>query len=331
MAAPGVTGRRTGVTGRHIVAALVAVALAMLVVIADAAFLVEVLRTTELPMASTVSVEDVTGKAFFAGLACWVATIPGFLVLSRATRGAGVGVLSLVTVAAVSGVLVGINGGRIQGLVFPPFSLADGIDWDGLLLTPVVEEILKGLAVVAAMAVMVTAGARSPRSGILLGAAAGLGMTAFETAHFIVAYYLLQSNAWFGTVIALRFAVVGLGMHATASAFTGLGLGAWLGRGSLRRDAWMPLAGLAAAVALHALWNAVASDLIIELHRRLGPPGQVQQPVESFIAASLVSVLLLAGPWIVLAIAWRRGGTRPLRGHPVVDAPSAFTEPGEPS
>lgn len=51
----------------------------------------------------------------------------------------------------------------------------------------------------------------------------------------------------------------------------------------------------------------------------MAAPGQVQQPIERFIASSIASVVLLAVPWIALAVAWPRSG-RSTAG-PLVAAP----------
>jgi hypothetical protein len=56
---------------------------------------------------------------------------PGLLLLRLAGRRAGVAGTWLVVAAGMAAMLAGINGGRIQGLILPPFSLAGGCDWDG--------------------------------------------------------------------------------------------------------------------------------------------------------------------------------------------------------
>jgi RsiW-degrading membrane proteinase PrsW (M82 family) len=298
--------------------------LAVAVSVADAVFLLDVLRATARSIPPYLTAEDVAGKAAFSALVCWIATIPAFVLLWLAARRAGVRPSSLVIVAAVAVLVVGINGGRLQGLVFPPFSLVGSFDWDLLLLTPLVEEVLKVLAVGA---VMVASGARKRRAGIVLGAAAGLGMTAFETAHYINAAYLLETSVWFGTLVALRFALLGLGMHAAATALAGLGLGAWLERGRRRADLWMPFAGLLGAVGVHVTWNAVADAVISVVLDALIPAGGQQGPIDSFTAASITSTLLLVVPWMVLIAAWRRSGPRAVAGPPLPDAEATLPAP----
>ena len=283
------------------------IGLAVLVAVADAVFLLDVVRSANPSFPDWYTAEDLVARTVFWALVCWVATIPAFVVLWLLARRANVRASSLLVVAGIAAIAVGINGGRLQGLVFPPFSLVDSFDWDEVLLTPLVEELLKLLSVAI---VMVAAGARTARAGIVLGAAAGLGMTAFETVHWLMGNYLLETTVSPGIVIALRYALLGLGMHATATALAGLGLGAWLERGRRRPDAWMPVAGLLGAVGMHAAWNAGSEHLLGAVLGMLLPVGEEQGMADTFAASSIISVVLLAGPWVVLAVAWRRAGPR---------------------
>jgi RsiW-degrading membrane proteinase PrsW (M82 family) len=284
------------------------VALAVLVSVLNAIFLLDVVRSANPSYPEWYTPADVAGKAAFAALVCLAATIPALILLWLLARRAKVRASSLVLVAGAAAVAVGINGGRIQYFALPQLSPTGGFDWDGVLVTPVVEELLK---VAAVAVVMVAVGARSARAGIVLGAAAGIGMTAFETAYWIVSNYVLEVNVWFGIVMALRFALLGLGMHATATAFAGLGVGAWLERGRRRHDAWMPLAGLLGAVGVHATWNAVGEHVLGAFARLVLPASQEPGFGDTFAVSSMAAVVLLAAPWIALAVAWRRNGPQP--------------------
>jgi hypothetical protein len=214
---------------------------------------------------------------------------------------------------------------------------AGAFDLDGLVVTPVIEELLK----VAAVALAFRWVRPSLRAGIVLGAAAGVGMTLLETAHWITVSAILAAGADDWAIVALRFALAGFGLHATTTAISGGALGAWLGRGGHRVGRpGLVVAGLVVAMAIHGAWNAWAPGLIDAAVAPTLAAGRRPAPFDLFITASAVAAVLLAVPYLVLAIAWLRG-----RPSPRSDAPGATSgiepadgvsdgepggEPGEP-
>jgi RsiW-degrading membrane proteinase PrsW (M82 family) len=130
----------------------------------------------------------------------------------------------------------------------------------GSLIAPVVEEVLKGVAVLIVFLI-----AReefdSLLDGIVYAAIAALGFAATENVFYIYQYGFHQGG--FPGLISLAFVrIVLVGwQHPFYSAFVGIGLA--LARLSPRRNISMlaGLGGLAAAVLLHAAHNTAGSLL----------------------------------------------------------------------
>jgi RsiW-degrading membrane proteinase PrsW (M82 family) len=128
-----------------------------------------------------------------------------------------------------------------------------------LLAAPVFEEVTKGLAVLVLFLVLHDE-FDDAVEGMLLGAASGLGFALIENlvynARFLAKGMTASSFLWNGSYRALTCALVG---HPVYTAMTGLGFG--LARELEREKKWrraLPLAGLAVAIAMHALWNGAS-------------------------------------------------------------------------
>ena len=125
------------------------------------------------------------------------------------------------------------------------------------LVGPTVEELVKaaGFLVVALVAPRALG---TPRAAVATGAAIGFGFAIAEN----TSYYLLAAvqggYEGLGRAVYLR-GIVQSGNHALFTAVTGAAIGWARTRGPRLA---IVLAGLAAAIALHALWNAVVSHAI---------------------------------------------------------------------
>lgn len=122
------------------------------------------------------------------------------------------------------------------------------------VVAPIVEEILKGLAV-AIIFLMFRKEFDSVLDGIIYGGIAGLGFAATENTLYIYQYGYLEGG-WGGLVALVIVRVILVGwMHAFFTAFTGIGFAiARLNRNMLIKII-APLAGLGIAMFVHAFHN----------------------------------------------------------------------------
>ena len=132
-------------------------------------------------------------------------------------------------------------------------------DFSGsVLVAPLVEETLKGLAVLAVF-LRYRHEFDSVLDGILYASMAGFGFAATENVYYIFQKGYLESGlAGLAVVVAIRVILVAF-QHAFYTSFTGIGLAlARLSRNKLTAIA-VALAGFAAAMFTHALHNLFAS------------------------------------------------------------------------
>jgi protease PrsW len=130
----------------------------------------------------------------------------------------------------------------------------------GTFIAPLVEEVLKGLAVLGVFLVF-RSEFDSVLDGIIYAGVAALGFTATENAYYIYTYGF-QQGGWNGlfTLAFIRVILVGW-QHPFYTAFFGIGLA--LAR--LNRSVFVkiiaPILGLSLAMFTHAFHNTVASIL----------------------------------------------------------------------
>ncbi len=255
------------------------------------------------------------------------ASLPMLLLIARLAPRAGLRRSTVLTAVMTGLVVMALLATPVPQLVRAVIGMAgpDGRPDNPAtyLVAPVVEELLKLLAIALALAV-----ARQRvglRGGLLAGAAVGLGVTILEAVGYSLASLVRQSDADVLFTIALRFYWLGAGLHTATAALTGAGLSAFLahasrpgGRASARVGAVILLGALVAAMLTHGTWNRLAEDLVNALIVPLGPTAAL--PPVAFVAASLAAVPFLLGPWVALAIAWRRSA-----GTPEATEPSAGT------
>jgi RsiW-degrading membrane proteinase PrsW (M82 family) len=203
---------------------------------------------------------------------------------ARAAAGVGVGFLWGAVVAST--LAAALNDAAVARL---PALLGDARTRDlvPVLVGPVVEEVAKALGLVA-VALVARRLLGGIRGAIGAGAAIGLGFAAAEN----VGYYVLaavQGGAdALGRAVWTR-GVLQAGNHAAFTAVTAAAL-AWAATRPRRWRAAVALGGLATAVALHALWNAVVSRALVAVLCNAPAPGAACAPAPD------ASDLLLAVP-----------------------------------
>ena len=130
----------------------------------------------------------------------------------------------------------------------------------GSFVAPLVEEVLKGLAVLGVYLVFHSE-FDSVLDGIIYAGVAALGFAATENAYYIYTYGYLQSG-WNGlfTLAFIRVILVGW-QHPFYTAFFGIGLAVARLNRSMVVKIIAPIVGLALAMFTHAFHNTVASIL----------------------------------------------------------------------
>jgi RsiW-degrading membrane proteinase PrsW (M82 family) len=123
----------------------------------------------------------------------------------------------------------------------------------GGAIAPVVEEIVKGLALFLILVVQ-RHELDSPLDGIIYGAMVGMGFAMVENVLYYTTYFSERGASGWNELVLVRGVIFGLN-HALYSSLTGLGIAlAQLSRSWAVRIA-APLLGLFAAIALHAVHN----------------------------------------------------------------------------
>lgn len=246
----------------------------------------------------------------FTGLA----TLAAWVVLAWIGRRSRVAFRLLVAAAGLGAFATVTLAGRGHAFLLDPVYQSLGVPWAQTLVgTPAVEELV--LAGTSAI-VLVLVHAGRTREGIAIGAAVGLGFTIAETAHYQVLDFLDEGSRYWATLLT-RFALLGLGIHSVKAAISGGAIAWWLGGARTARRAAVPGAAILGAMALHALWNATASNTMSEMLAVLQPGEINPSPVALSLVAWTFSGVMLAVPIVLLAIAWRRNGPAPSRTEPV--------------
>jgi RsiW-degrading membrane proteinase PrsW (M82 family) len=127
----------------------------------------------------------------------------------------------------------------------------------GIFIAPLVEESVKGLAVLAIFVLWRTE-IDSPLDGIIYGAMVGMGFAMVENLYYFVTIFAEQGAEAWGTSILLRAIVFGLN-HALFTSMTGLGIAvARLATGPALKIV-APILGWSTAVFLHTIHNLTVS------------------------------------------------------------------------
>jgi RsiW-degrading membrane proteinase PrsW (M82 family) len=175
----------------------------------------------------------------------------------------------------------GISSGIVQQLAANALSVPAESEkmqaFAATVLAPVFEELFKagGLGILMALSASRLHEIDGPLDGVIYGGVIGLGFTLTEDILYVASMYAQAGAVGFAGLLVVRTIFLGLS-HCTFTALTGLGVG--LAAESNRRGTKLgaPVAGLAAAIVLHALHNGLPTFF--------GAGG---------------AVLMIAGSWLV--------------------------------
>ena len=160
--------------------------------------------------------------------------------------------------AGVATLIAGlINSGLFQDFIAIIGDVSRAEILSAVAVAPVSEEVMKG-----AGAILVLIFARkyvvSPTNGLVVGAVVGAGFAYVENVQYFIQAHA-QGSAILGMTIVGR-AVLSPFVHPMATSFTGLFFGlAILKKPSWWGWVWRIAVGLIVAMAVHALWNTLAS------------------------------------------------------------------------
>lgn len=130
----------------------------------------------------------------------------------------------------------------------------------GSLIAPVIEEILKGLAVLAIF-LFFRNEFDSILDGIVYAAIAALGFAATENTYYIYTYGYLE-NGWGGAIFLILVRVLLVGwQHPFYTSFIGIGLSLARLNRSILVKIIAPVTGLLVAIGTHSFHNTLASML----------------------------------------------------------------------
>jgi RsiW-degrading membrane proteinase PrsW (M82 family) len=255
--------------------------------------------------------------AFYVGIVWWLDRYekePVWLLAGAFLWGAVPAVVASLIAELVAGVPTGLLGGALASTI------------DSSLSAPVIEEVVKGAAVVVIFLAF-----RSEfddvLDGIVYGAMVGLGFAMTENVLYFISAYSTGGPANWGMVVFLRSVVFGLN-HALYTSVTGAGLGlARYYRGAIPRVA-VQVAALFLAISLHGIHNLFVelNDLVCGavLVSALSDWGGILvvflvaaafwQKEKSWIASELAEEVRLgtvtAGEYQAAQSTWRRTGAR---------------------
>jgi RsiW-degrading membrane proteinase PrsW (M82 family) len=181
-----------------------------------------------------------------------------------------------------------------------------------MLLGPAVEEIAKASALLVVLAVW-PGELNDPLDGIVYGALAGLGFAATENLGYYTLAALQGGAPGLTRALWLRGLLQGLN-HAAFTATVGAAVGWACGAGGRRpARAAIVLVGLALAVLVHAVWNAVASDAITQVLCGAPTPGAACTPDPAALDLLVTVPILVAtfvGPLALMLFAIATRATR---------------------
>lgn len=191
---------------------------------------------------------------------------------------------------AIGAIILSLVGSMLLGLSLAlVFGISGNTATDTIVIAPIVEEITKGIVIVL---LFMSRDFDNTTDGIVYGAAVGLGFAMTENfLYFVGAYSDSGVGGWVSTVI-LRTLFSGV-MHCVASALFGAALG-YAKYPAKRTSRWMwPVAGLASAMLVHALWNG---SLVFS-----GASGSAIPALAAFIGIPFLALMLFAVMQISMA------------------------------
>ena len=198
--------------------------------------------------------------------------------------------IRLLGIAFVWGALPAVAGSAILELLFdqPLMALSAGVR--GLMsmgmVTPVVEEALKGLALLG-LFLLVRNEFDGVLDGVIYGSVIGFGFAMTENLLYFLGAWRDGGYGNWGTVVVMRSLVFGLN-HAMYTSLTGVGFGLARYARTRSRRLLVLLTGLVAAIVLHAVHNAFLT---------------LESLCLVSVLADWLGVLLVV---VVVMLAWRR-------------------------
>ena len=187
-----------------------------------------------------------------------------WLLGGAAVWGAVVSVsLSLVFGDALYGYLLRLaktSGGTVFGFSAETVS--------AVLTTPIVEEIVKGLAILI-LFWLLRADFDDLRDGLLYGAMVGLGYNAGQYTIFLLSEYAASGTPPYLSLGALQFVFLGVNGHFIYSALLGAGFGLARQTHNPRLKWLAPLGGIALAIYANIMANSMGTKVINDLVRAL--------------------------------------------------------------
>ena len=248
----------------------------------------------------------------FSILYALLASVPALVIVAWLTRRAGRTGSEAILAAALTWPVFGLLASRVQEVILFIVGMRDE-SWAFAVLVPPTEELL---LLACAAAVLLRKQPKGVRPAIALGLATGIGMNIWETGFYVQADIVLsqlgstgQLGQW--SVVGLRAALLGFGLHAVTAALSTLGLAISLGR-PVGRGRWVPaLAALGGSILVHAAWNATANPIVNRLLAAIATPESIDNPWLAFIAGSIVALPYVAIPGAILIVFWRRAGQEP--------------------
>jgi RsiW-degrading membrane proteinase PrsW (M82 family) len=248
-----------------------------------------------------------------------VVALPALALLLRASLAIRFDTRAVLLAVLAGGVAIqvcrriGIVVLQLTGIV-PSGDPAD-FDINGIVIAPVIEETAK-LVVIALLLRFFVARA-GVREGIVVGLAVGVGATIAEAGIFTQIVDANDGGQVFGSVVALRLALFGLGLHAATAGLIGAALGyrrSPQGRSTPSLPVVLTVT-FVAALAIHALSNAALGQVLDPILMALVPSPDfgAAEPLPHqlfWLASSAASLFLLWPVYLALALAWRRSGPR---------------------
>ena len=174
-----------------------------------------------------------------------------------------------------------------------------------VVATPIVEEIVKGLAILLLFWVL-RADFDDLRDGLLYGAMVGLGYNAAQYTIFLLEGYVSTGTPPYLSMAALQFVFLGVNGHFIYSALLGAGFGLARQTHNPRLRTLAPLGGILLAILANVLANSVGTKVINDTVRAFTGARLLfasTPPLIAWVATALGTLVSNFWAYILLGIA----------------------------